>query len=253
MFGFRRRASRYDLVSGQEHLTQAVEMAARGEHVIIAPTHVRRFKAKYWVPPIPVISSIPGNNDAYPLISMLKDQGLAFRYVVRSDCDVPGDFPLGKHIYAVGTRLVKFTQGLLFDNPISLNLDQDYNSDGVAKSIRNLFKEGKATLKEQSLLIYPFGNWFLPGEESFDPAVVMAEAGTAFIHPSDRKAYHASVKRGAAQMAIVNKVPMLPIYSTYKEGGWRFSVGELISTAGRDPMEVTQDWLDVQRGMQVKI
>lgn len=244
---------RHTLVSGHEHLAKAARMAAEGQHLILAPTHVRRYKAKYWTPPIPVISSIPGNNDAYPLISMLKEQGLAFRYVVRSDCDVPGDFPMGRHIYRIGTRLVQLTQSMLFDNPISLYLDQDYNPDGAAASIRNLYREAKATLKEQSLLIYPFGNWFLPGKDNFDPQVVMADNGTEFIAPTDRKAYHASVKRGAAQLAIFNKVPILPVYGTYKDGAWQFAVGKLIETAKRDPIDVTHDWLRAQSEMKTTI
>ena len=250
VLGFRKRASRHRLVSGQAHLARAAQMAADGQHLILAPTHVRRYKAKYWTPPIPIISSIPGNNDAYPLISMLKGQGLAFRYVVRSDCDVPGDFPMGRHIYRIGTRMVQLTQGMLFDNPISLYLDQDYNPEGVATSIRNLYREAKATLASQSLLIYPFGNWFLPGEDCFNPEIVMAEGGSEFIAPTNRKAYHDSVKRGAAQLAIFNKVPILPIYGTFKDKSWRFAVGELIETAKRDPVDVTHDWLRAQSEMK---
>lgn len=82
----------------------------------------------------------------------------------------------------------------------------------------------------------------------------MAEGGAAFESDQDRLKYDAGVKRGMAQLSIRFKVPVLPIYCTYKDKTWQFIVDELIPVGTtNDSLELTHIWLDRQAKMQAQI
>ena len=232
------------LLGGQEHLAQVKDMAACGQHVMIAPNHVKLVKSN-------IMTALPWKNDWSALNRLLTDHGLCFRTVLRFDAEGGGETPAQLRAYRFSSLLMRWTLKRYIDKPIGLYLNHYCNPMEVKASIKRLYEGAKATLLRQSVFIYPFGNWFLPGSESFDPAEVMAAGGTAFEGTQNRLKYDAGVKRGMAQLSIRFQVPVLPIYGTYKDRKWQFIVDAPIPAGTTDDsLALTHLWLARQAAMK---
>ena len=235
------------LLAGKENLTQVTELAAKGQHVMVAPSHVKLI-------PSNVMTAVPWKNDWSPLNRLLGDHKVNFRTVLRFDAEGGGETPAALRAYKRSSFFMRWILRRYINDPIGLYLNHYCDPVQVKASIKRLYGSAKATLPEQSLLIYPFGNWFLPGTETFKKEEVMAEGGAAFESDQDRLKYDAGVKRGMAQLSIRFKVPVLPIYCTYKDKTWQFIVDELIPVGTtNDSLELTHIWLDRQAKMQAQI
>ena len=190
-------------------------MAAKGQHVMIAPSHVKLVTSN-------VMTAVPWKNDWSALNRMLTDHGLSYRTVLRFDAEGPGDTPADLRAYRRSSAMMQWILQRYIANPIGLYLNHYCNPVQVKASVKRLYAATKETLQSQSVLLYPFGNWFLPGIETFAKEAVMAEGGKAFEGTEDRIKYDAGVKRGMAQLSIRFNVPVLPIYCTYKDRQWLF-------------------------------
>ena len=235
------------LLSGAEHLRTAAALAKQGQHVMIAPSHVKLVKSN-------VLTAVPWKNDWSSLNRVLTDFNLKFRTVLRFDAEGPGDTPADLRAYQRSTFFMRWILRRYISNPIGLYLNHYCNPVQVKASIKRLYSSTKATLPTQSILIYPFGNWFLPGADTFDREDVMADGGMAFEGTNDRIKYDAGVKRGMAQLSVRFKLPVLPIYCTYKDRKWQFIVDEMIPVdAAQDSLALTHLWLERQKAMKAQI
>ena len=186
---------------------------------MIAPSHVK-------LVPSNVGTAVPWKNDWSALNRMLTDHGLSYRTVLRFDADGGGDTPAEMRAYNRASIMMRWILRRYINNPIGLYLNHECNPVQVKASVKRLYGSTKATFQHQSVLLYPFGNWFLPGTETFAKADVMADGGQAFEGTEDRLKYDTSVKRGMAQLSIRFQVPVLPVYCTYKDQQWLFIVDE---------------------------
>lgn len=235
------------LLSGEAHLRDAAARALDGTHMMIAPSHVKLLKNN-------ILAALPWKNDWATLRVLLRDYKVPQRTVLRYDAEGPGDTPADMRAYRFSTFAMKVILHRYIANPIGLYLNGYCNPVQVKASIKRLYSSTKASLKDQSILIYPFGNWFLPGTETFKKEEVMAKNGTAFEGLADRLKYDAGVKRGMAQLAVRFGAPVLPIYTTYKDRQWLVIVDKPIEVGEcKDSLELTHLWLERQAAMQARI
>ena len=235
------------LLSGQQHLKAVTDLAREGQHVMIAPSHVKLVNSN-------VGTAVPWKNDWSSLNRMLTDFGLSYRTVLRFDADGGGETPAALRVYKRNSAFMRWILQRYIKNPVGLYLNHYCDPVQVKASVKRLYGSAREILPNQSMLIYPFGNWFLPGEETFKPEDVMADGGKAFESDKDRLKYDAGVKRGMAQLSIRFKVPVLPIYCTYKDKKWQFIVDEMIPVGTtQDSLELTHLWLARQAKMQAQI
>lgn len=235
------------LLSGQEHLKSVKNLAQNGQHVMIAPSHVKLVDNN-------VATAVPWKNDWSSLNRLLTDHGIKFRTVLRFDADGGGETERQLRTYRRNSVMMRWILKRYIKDPVGLYLNHFCDPVQVKASIKRLYGATRDTLPNQSLLIYPFGNWFLPGTELFDKTLVMADSGNAFETDKDRLKYDAGVKRGMAQLSIRFKVPVLPIYGTYKDKAWQFIVDKPIAVdATNDSLELTHIWLDRLGKMKARI
>jgi len=235
------------LLGGQDHLKTVTDLAAQGQHVMIAPSHVKLVDNN-------VATAVPWKNDWSSLNAMLTAHGVKFRTVLRFDADGGGETPGQLRTYRRNSAMMRWILKRYINDPVGLYLNHFCDPVQVKASIKRLYGSTRDTLPHQSLLIYPFGNWFLPGIETFDKAEVMADGGTAFESDKDRLKYDAGVKRGMAQLSIRFKVPVLPIYCTYKDKKWQFIVDEMIPVGTTsDSLELTHIWLERLAVMKARV
>ena len=235
------------LIDGRTHLETVANLAARGQHAMIAPSHVKLL-------PSNVATAIPWKNDWSSLNRLLTDHGLNYRTVLRFDADGDGKTPAELRTYKRNSLFMRWILRRYIHDPVGLYLNHFCDPVQVKASVKRLYSAAKKTFTQQSLLIYPFGNWFLPGTETFNKAEVMANGGTAFESIRDRLKYDAAVKRGMAQLSIRFQVPILPIYGTFKDRKWQFMVDNLIPVGvTQDSLELTHIWLDRLAKMKTRV
>ena len=235
------------LLGGQQHLKAVTDLARQGQHVMIAPSHVKLIQSN-------VGTAVPWKNDWSSLNRLLTDFGVSYRTVLRFDADGGGETPAALRIYRRNSAFMRWILQRYIREPVGLYLNHYCDPVRVKASIKQLYSSAQEILAKQSLLIYPFGNWFLPGQETFAPERVMAEGGKAFESDRDRLKYDAGVKRGMAQLSLRFKVPVLPIYGTYKDKKWQFIVDDFIPVGQtRDSLGLTRLWLARQAKMQARI
>ena len=235
------------LLSGRDTLKKVADLADHGQHVMIAPSHVK-------LVPSNVGTAVPWKNDWSSLNRLLTDHKLRYRTVLRFDAEGAGATAAELRTYRRNSFLMRWILRRYIQNPVGLYLNHFCDPVEVKASVKRLYKAAKQTFPQQSLLIYPFGNWFLPGLDTFDRTKVMADDGRAFESDRDRIKYDAAVKRGMAQLSIRFRVPVLPIYVTYKEQKWQFMVDDLIPVGTTNSsLELTHIWLDRLAKMKDKI
>ena len=235
------------LLGGQDVLAEVKALADQGQHVMIAPSHVKLVKSN-------VMTAVPWKNDWSALNRMLGDHGLTYRTVLRFDAEGPGDTEAQLRSYRRSTIMMRWILKRYISDPIGLNLNHHCDPVEAKASVKRLYGSVKKTLNDQSVLLYPFGNWFLPRADLWAEEDVLAENGTAFESQDNREAYDAGVKRGMAQLAIRFKAPVLPIYCTHKDGQWLFLVDKMIPVGTtEDSLELTKLWLASQAKMKAQI
>ena len=235
------------LLRGKTVLAEVKALADQGQHVMIAPSHVKLVKSN-------VMTAVPWKNDWSALTRMLTDHGLSYRTVLRFDAEGPGDTAANLRAYRRSSVMMRWILKRYIDNPIGLYLNHYCDPVQAKASVKRLYGSVKKTLKTQSVLLYPFGNWFLPGTDKWAKDEVMAQGGAAFESTADREKYDAGVKRGMAQLSIRFKVPVLPVYCTYKDKQWLFMVDDMIAVeTTQDSLELTHLWLERQARMKEEI
>ena len=235
------------LLGGAHVLGEVKTLADQGQHVMIAPSHVKLVKSN-------VMTAMPWKNDWSALNRMLGDHGLDYRTVLRFDAEGPGDTPAQLKSYRRSTIMMRWILKRYISDPIGLYLNHHCDPVEAKASVKRLYSSVKTTLKSQSVLLYPFGNWFLPDADKWAAMDVLADGGSAFESQDNREAYDAGVKRGMAQLAIRFKVPVLPVYCTFKDDQWLFIVDEMIPVGTtEDSLELTKLWLDSQAKMKAQI
>jgi len=191
---------------------------AEGKHVIFAPNHLC---------PSTLLAVGMISDDYFHLRKALRQHGVHATPVIRADLDMPiGNNPVLGKIYDVSRRVFsalerKITGGIT----LGVNVHEpDRMSVANVPAAREILR----TAKENNLVLYPYGNWFKPREQEFDPAKDLDD-GSGFVRrKQDFPRWRTSLKKGTFATARMTGNPVVPVYVEYEGKHWTITFGEPI-------------------------
>jgi len=136
--------------------------------------------------------------------------------------------------------------------PVKINAkDPEYASTSSIKSVWSMLH----TLKKKNLTMYPYGNWFEPGEQNFKEDKDLANEGTSFAdRKTDFENWRVSLKNGFIILAKRSHSPIVPVYVTQAaDGTWNIAFGEPQYAKKESDIETAKEYLQAMRKMKASL
>lgn len=197
--------------------------------------------------------------DDYPALEkVLTEYGIQkLRPVARGDMDMEiGNDPVKLKVYELHAKLWSL-MGKAAANTLPIHINRVEHSIAARQNVGKL-KHIIRTIKgdreknlgrgymdfskvlrgdgRSNVAMYPYGNWFKPGEQEFHdtdiwPHSMEVPEGKEPGEMEGFELWRRSMKRGAFTVARLSEAPLVPIYVTRFEGKFYFNVGKPIDTA----------------------
>lgn len=227
-------------IRGIDVLNQIVDLNKQGRHVIFAPNHIS--------PHSKVKTQLAMAEDYPKLKAVLQEYGLDTSILFRGDGDMEvGDSTVRKAAYDIHRKIFTLI-GRMVSGGVPLNINAKEPKLAQQNNIGNV-KEVLQRLKEQNMVIYPYGNWFKAGEQSFDEDLVK----DGFTQISNFDEWRKSLKSGFIRFAKMSGAVIVPVYVDNTNGEWKISFEPIID-APKDASneELGQKYLETMRQAKAK-
>lgn len=231
-----RRPLEHVNVSGEEHLEEIHRLNQEGKYFLFAPNHLR--------PASDIRAQMALAEDFPVLNTAMKEYDVSSRVVFRGDTDmnVGADHSVRRKLYDIH-RSVFSHVGQLVTGGIPLNINNQDRTHAITTNATNV-REMVRTLQEQdNLTLYPYGEWFPSGEQTFD-ANTDLNNDAFFDRNEDGARWKKSLKSGFIRMARKTQSPIVPVYVEQNKGEWIIRFAEPIQvTDEKDDIAIAKEYL----------
>lgn len=161
-----------------------------------------------------------------------------------------GESRVNKIIYnthrKIFSGLVRFITGGV---PIAVNIQAPrYALEKNRPRIREIF----STLANTNLTVYPYGNWFESGEQTFHEEDDLQD-GANFVNVNDFEKWRNSLKIGFIKIAQKSKAPIVPVYVENNNGEWCVIFGKPITPSDGIPdIDLAKTYLTCMRELKAQ-
>lgn len=240
-------------VVGEENLALVQKLNAQGKPVVFAPNHIE---------PQGRLATLRRNSalaDDFPVLqSLLEEHDIESKIIFRGDMDMqfgttPGERKRKQIIYHIHRSIVSLLGRLITGGiPVAINTQEPMyatmTNRSAAKEITNTLKTGT------NVTIYPYGNWFKSGEQTFDQATDLQhqESAEAFVKVKDFDNWRKSLKEGFIKIAKKGQAPIVPVYIENNNGEWIVKFGKPIKVDNEIAnIDIAKQYLAAMRELKI--
>ncbi len=227
-------------VEGLEHLAAVKELNQFGRQCIFAPNHLK--PESWWR----VQSALA---EDYPqLESVLRTHGLRSTVVFRGDSNIPAGEPGEmRSLYRLHSHIQSYI-GHLLTGGLPLNTNETSPEYAMRRNRANILRILE-TSKRKNLAIYPYGNWFPSGEQTFEEERDLDLVNKGFVSIQDFEHWRTALKEGFFNLAKKTHSPIVPTYAEYANSEWLFRFGAPIEPDG-EAIELAKKYLAAMRALK---
>lgn len=239
-------------------LPRIQQLNAEGKHVLFAPNHLKPEKTLHKL--------MSMADDFGELKRAMKAHGIDVIPVMRNDLDMPVDTKIQEVIYKTHQKIFAVAGKWMTGGgiPVAIN-SQDpigavQSNVSQAKKIVDTLKEDESDHSQgRNVAIYPYGNWYNSGEQTFETEEALIN-GDSFAKmpdpkkdPDGFKVWRDSLKKGCFSAARLAQVPIVPVYVERNDKKWTISLGEPIDppAARNDEIETAKSYLEAMRDLKI--